>query len=317
MVISIVHFRGLLIGLIASVMLAAGLAMMKSRAEVLPAAQGTAILRAIVRWLSDLAWVGGLILETAGYVLYFAALAEAPVSLVAVMMQAGIAVFVIIAVVFLHERTNRAEAAGIVGIILAMVLLALSLQSVPPQGQLNSFALGVLSVVTLLGTAILCSANRLRRNGTAPAIASGVAFGLSSLYTKALADIFATHSGYAIVVRMAASPWLYLMIASNLGGLVLLQNSFHWARGIIAMPLSSALSNLVPIVGGIIAFDESLPPDPSSAALRIAAFVLTIAASVLVAAAEITPATTSLVQPRRLNDNSDATPAYSETSGKR
>jgi uncharacterized membrane protein len=280
--------RGLLIALAASVMLASGLAMMKSRAEALPVAQGTAILRAIVRWVSDSAWFGGLILETVGYVLYFAALAEAPVSLVAVMMQGGIAVFVLIAMVFLHERASHAEAAGIVGIILAMLLLALSLQTAPQHGQLNSLALGAFSVLTLLAAVILCSASRLRRNGAATAIASGVAFGLSSLYTKALADIFMVHSGYAIAIETAASPWLYLMIGANLGGLVLLQNSFHWARGIIAMPLSSAISNLVPIAGGIIAFDESLPTKPISAALRIAAFALTILASVLVMGAKIT-----------------------------
>ena len=284
----LVYLRGLLIGLLASVMLAAGLAIMKSRARALPAAQGTATLRAIFRWIRDLPWLLGLLVETAGYLLYFAALAEAPVSLVAVMMQGGIAVFVVIAVVFLHERANAAEAAGILGIILAMVLLALSLQSAPPRDQLNSLALGVLSLVTLLGAAILCSASRLRSNGAAPAIASGVAFGLSTLYTKALADIFMTHSGHAIAIAMAASPWLYLTISSNIGGLVLLQNSFHWARGIIAMPLSSAISNLVPILGGMVAFDEKLPLDTASALLRLGAFALTIVASFLVAGAEIT-----------------------------
>jgi hypothetical protein len=134
---------------------------------------------------------------------------------------------------------------------------------------------------------LLCSPNRLRRNGAAPAVASGVAFGLSSLYTKALADIFATYAGYAIAIQIAASPWLYLMIATNLGGLVLLQNSFHSSRGIIAMPLSSAISNLVPIAGGIIAFGESLPQDPRAAGLRTAAFTLPIRASILVASAEI------------------------------
>jgi drug/metabolite transporter (DMT)-like permease len=282
-------FHGLLIAMPASVMLAAGLAIMKSRAAMLPAAQGTAFMRAVVRWISDLGWVGGLILETAGYLLYFAALAQAPVSLVAVVMQGGIAVFIVIAVVFLHERANRAEAAGLIGIIVAMVLLALSLRSAPPQGKLNSFALVVLSALTVAGTAMICSASGLRRNGSAPAIASGVAFGLSSLYTKALADIFAAHSGYAIAIQTLASPWLYLMICTNLGGLVLLQNSFHWARGLIAMPLSSAVANLVPIVGGIVAFNETLPSEPASAALRIAAFTLTILASVLVARGEIDP----------------------------
>ena len=132
------YARGLLIGLIASIMLAAGLAIMKSRAEALPAAEGNDILRAIVRWIYDSAWLSGLILETAGYVLYFVALAQAPVSLLAVMMQGGIAVFVVIAIVVLHERVNSAEAAGIIGIFLAMMLLALSLRGTAPQGKLNS-----------------------------------------------------------------------------------------------------------------------------------------------------------------------------------
>ena len=48
------------------------------------------------------------------------------------------------------------------------------------------------------------------------------------------------------------------MMAANLAGMVMLQNSFHQARGIITMPLSSALSNLVPIVGGMLAFGEGL-----------------------------------------------------------
>src|SRR5712692_7501018 len=238
--------RGLAIGLAASLIFVTGLAMMKSRGETLPAAEGTGIVRATLRWIRDPVWLSGLAFECVGSVLYFAALADAPVSLVAVVMQGGIAAFVIVAIVFLHERANAGEAAGIVGIVLAMVLLALSLKSGAAPGGINSSALGALSVGSIIAAAVPWSANRLRRTGAATAIASGIAFGLGNLYTKALADIFVAHSGFAIAVRMAASPWLYLMIAANLAGLVLLQNSFHWARGIIAMPLSSAGANLLP-----------------------------------------------------------------------
>jgi hypothetical protein len=158
----------------------------------------------------------------------------------------------------------------------------------------------------------------LRRNATAPAIASGIAFGLSTLYTKALADIFVAHSGYPMVVRMAASPWLYLMIGSNLGGLILLQNSFHWARGIIAMPLSSAISNLLPIVGGIIAFDETLPHAPASAALRIAAFTLTTVASMLVVvAADIRDPGQPFALPPAMEQSTEISQECSGISGKR
>ncbi len=51
------------------------------------------------------------------------------------------------------------------------------------------------------------------------------------------------------------------------------------------MPLSSACSNLVPIVGGMAAFGEALPANPLAATLRIGAFALTVAASASLATA--------------------------------
>ena len=73
------------------------------------------------------------------------------------------------------------------------------------------------------------------------------------------------------------------MLVANIVGIVMLQNSFHSARAIIAMPLSGALSNIVPIIGGMIVFGERLPADSMAAAMRVGAFVLTIAAGALLA----------------------------------
>ncbi len=50
------------------------------------------------------------------------------------------------------------------------------------------------------------------------------------------------------------------------------------------MPLSSALSNLVPIFGGIVAFGERLPETTPAAAMRVGAFALTIASGALLSA---------------------------------
>ena len=95
------------------------------------------------------------------------------------------------------------------------------------------------------------------------------------------------HSGTSPLLRMFIHQWLYPRIVANIAGLILLQNSFHSARGIIAMPLSSAVSNVVPILGGMAAFSETLPADPSAALLRILAFALTIASSALLATGEM------------------------------
>ncbi|GEM_PF-444412 len=290
---------GLLVALIASIMLAAGLAIMKERAPALPAIRASSPVKALLCWICDLPWLAALIIEAAGYALYFVALARAPVSLVAVVMQGGIAVFVLIAVVFLGERANYLEASGIAAIILAMVLLALSFDNVPVRGQLDSDTLWMVSAVTLAGTVVLWSARRLRSNGSAEAIASGIAFGLSTLYTKALADVLATRTDYPAALALLASPWLYLTMIANIGGLVLLQNSFHHTRGLIAMPLSSAISNVVPIAGGMLAFGERLPQESLPAAFRSAAFILTIVGSMLLAGAETITDDSHQVQRRR------------------
>lgn len=270
----------LLLGLAASVLLALGLLIMKSRAMALPAAEGSGIPRAIARWFADLRWLAGLIVETSGYALYIFALSAAPVSLIAVMMQGGTALFVLFAVIFLHERAAPGEWIGIGGIIAAMLLLAFSLQSggAGGGGGLHPYALGVLAIIAIFAAMAPTLSPRMRATGVAPAIASGIAFGLGSLFAKALTDNFVAHPQSALAIRIFSDPWIYPAIAANIAGLVMLQNSFHWARGLVVMPLSSACSNIVPIIGGIAVFGESLPSDPFGAGMRIGAFALTILA---------------------------------------
>lgn len=276
----------------ASFLLAVGLLMMKSRAEALPAAHGARIASAVITWLRDPVWLGGLGVQTAGYALYVVALTGAPVSLVAVMMQGGIALFVLLAVLFLGERARAAEWIGIGGVILAMVMLALSLGAGEAAQRADPWALAIISLIVLGAAAGSSIASRLRERGSAAAIFSGIAFGLGSLYTKALTETLLDAGSGATAVRAIQSPYLYLTIAANLGGLITLQNAFHRGRGIVMMPLSSALSNLVPIAGGILAFGERLPAGPIAAATRVGAFALTIAAGALLSAARETEALT-------------------------
>ena len=118
-------------------------------------------------------------------------------------------------------------------------------------------ALAIASVAAVAITLALLLAPGLRQNGAATAIASGIALGFASLYTKPLADgLAAAPDLAALAAVLLASPYTYLTIVTNVAGLVMLQNSFAMGRGIIAMPLSSAISNVIPIAGGIAVFGE-------------------------------------------------------------
>ncbi len=268
----------------ASALLALGLLMMKSRAASLPLARGARIPAALLAWCGDPIWVGGLGVQCAGYALAVIALSGAPVSLVAVSMQGGIALFVLFAIVLLGERAGPIEWAAIGGVMLAMVMLALSLGAGAAEQPAAASTIAIISAALACAAAAAGAAPVLRRNGTAAAIVSGFAFGLGSLYTKALTQDFMAEPGVAIIARLAGDPYVWLMVAANVTGLIALQNAFHRARGIIVMPLSSALSNVVPICGGMLAFGERLPGSTLAAAMRAGAFALTIASGALLSA---------------------------------
>ncbi len=277
--------------------------MMKSRAEALPLAQGSGTIRAVFSWLRDPMWTGGLAVQTIGYALYVIAVAGAPVSMIAVMMEGGIALFVVFSVVVLGERARAREWIGIGAIVAAITMLTLSLPAGAREGSINIEMLGFLSFIGVGFALAPVVAKRLGESGTAQAVASGVAFGLGGLYTKAMAENFLADPHVTMALRIAIDPYVYAAIVANIVGIVMLQNSFHELRGVIAMPLSSALSNLVPIVGGMVAFGEQLPADPAARLMRVGAFILTIVAAATLAVAQsgssTAPATTPL-NPRKI-----------------
>jgi uncharacterized membrane protein len=267
----------------ASALMALGLLMMKTRSAHLPMATGANTIGAIVAWLRDPMWIGGLAVQTVGWACYVVAVSRAPVSMVAVMGQGGVALFVIASVVILGERASPREWAGIGAIVFGMLLLTLSLNGGETEGAFEPATLLIFTVVLTIAGLAPMTVLRLNASGAAAAIFSGVAFGLGGLFTKAMTDDFIAGATASLAFRIASNPYVYALIVANIIGIVMLQNSFHSARAIIAMPLSGALSNIVPIVGGMIVFGERLPTGSVPAAMRVGAFVLTIAAGALLA----------------------------------
>jgi multidrug transporter EmrE-like cation transporter len=271
------------LAILASVLMSLGLLMMKSRSAHLPFAAGANTIGAIVAWIRDPMWFSGLAVQTVGWVCYVIAVSRAPVSMVAVMGQGGIALFVVASVVILGERANRREWVGIGAIVFGMLMLTLSLQGGEVDGMFEPATLLMFAaLLTIVGLAPM-AVPRMNASGAAAAIFSGVAFGLGGLFTKAMTDDFIAAAAGSLAFRIVANPYVYALIVANIIGIVMLQNSFHSARAIIAMPLSGALSNIVPIVGGMIVFGERLPAGSIPAAMRVGAFALTIAAGALLA----------------------------------
>src|SRR5579863_948715 len=144
----------LVLAVLASTLMALGLLMMKSRAATLPEARGSTIILNVLTWFRDPLWLAGVSVQTIGWVLFVIAISQAPVSMVAVMMQGGIALFVIFSVVVMGVRARPAEWVGIVAIVVGMILLAMSLSAGTSQGAVSGRVLiGLTAVLTIVAAA--------------------------------------------------------------------------------------------------------------------------------------------------------------------
>jgi len=77
------------------------------------------------------------------------------------------------------------------------------------------------------------------------------------------------------------TPYTPLTLLANVAGFVLLLGAFRGQRASIVLALSATLSNIVPILGGMIVLGERLPWDPWLATSRLLAFSLTLGGAAL------------------------------------
>ena len=160
----------LVLGFLASTLMALGLLIMKSRATSLPDARGTRVVSGVIAWLRDPRWTAGMCVQIAGWAMYVTAVSQAPISMVAVMMQGGIALFVIFSVVVLGERARPAEWAGIVAIVVGMILLSMSLSAGASQGAIDgrvviAFSIALAMVAAACFTRTASRPGRYRASG--------------------------------------------------------------------------------------------------------------------------------------------------------
>jgi hypothetical protein len=106
-------------------------------------------------------------------------------------------------------------------------------------------------------------------------IAAGIAFGVSDVSIKALAEEVA---GNPLAIL---SPWVVTALIASLGAFYASARSLQIGEGIAVITATTSAANLSTIAGGIIVFGERLGDDALEITLRLAAFVLVVAGAAL------------------------------------
>jgi hypothetical protein len=228
-------------------------------------------------------WMLGYGAGWIGWGLYIAALSLAPLSLVQAVSAGGVGILAILAH-RLGTPLTRQEHIGTWIAVGGLALLGLSLTSdVTPTSPARSMTLIIVIAVGALLAGILVLLARGFRPGALLGCAAGLLFGVGDLATKGAVD----GVGLLFVPILAVCTAL---------GFVTLQLAFQRGRVLETAGSSTLVNILIPIVGGVVVFHETIPSGLPGVA-RVASFVAVVAGAVLLASGRMHPQTGATTAP--------------------
>ena len=216
---------------------------------------------------SSLRWVAGFAVGLAGWALYVAALALAPLSLVQATSAGGIGLLAL-----LVERTTgtslaRREWIGVGAAVGGLVLLGISLAGQATGGRHGDPAI-VGAWIGVSCAAALLAAVRLP-GGVGFGVSAGVLYAAGDVATKA-----AVSGGLAVLAFVAA------VLACHGLAFVALQLGFQRGGALATAGVATLLTNALPILAGTVVFHEGLPGG-AFGVLRVAAFAAVVSGAAL------------------------------------
>lgn len=216
-------------------------------------------VRSLVLLFRNPRWVVGFATGIGGWVLYVAALALAPLSLVQAAAAGGIGVLAIL-VRRLSSTERVAVAAGITG----LGLLALSLDGGATQSTHGSIAGPVgWMVASVMVAAVILAGRGVFAGGAAFGVAAGVLYAAGDVGTKA-----ALGGGDRVWFVPA-------LLACHGLAFVFLQLGFQRGGVLATAGMATLWTNALPIAAGMLLFHEPLPGGGLGVA-RVAAFVAVV-----------------------------------------
>lgn len=263
---------GLVLAFVSAVVINLAYLREHAAASALPALSVRHPLRFVRLLLGNRPWLIGWAMESSGFLLYVAALALAPLSLVQSISAGGIGVLAVVAARRAGRRLTRVELGGVLLSVLGLAALAASLvggKAKEGGGELGPILLwlGVTAAVAIVFVIV-----GRRHWGTAVAygVAGGLFFSIGDISTK-----LTTQGG-------ARAAFVVLLLAGYASGTALLQIGYQAGAALTVAGLATLVTNALPIAAGTVVLDEPLPGGVLGA-VRLVSFVAVVTGAVLLA----------------------------------
>jgi drug/metabolite transporter (DMT)-like permease len=219
--------------------------------------------------LGNRRWVMAFGAETAGWLMYVAALRLAPLALVQAVVASGVGVLAFATARGHPSRLAWHERLAVILAFAGLTLLALSLTGTEPSDS-HPAAVGIIIwMAACAGGAVLLIGAAPRR------FARAASLGLATGLLFADGDISAKLVGYGGWWLLA----LLSLIAAYAIGTSVLQSAYQHGDALTAAGTATMVTNAVPIVAGFVLFHETLPRGLGAVA-QVAAFACLVISAV-------------------------------------
>jgi hypothetical protein len=260
-------------------------------ANTVPAFQIRRPLRS-TRLLLGSGWFAlGLGLAQLAGVFHIAALALAPMSIVQVVLAAGIVLLAVLAERLLGCTVPRRQRIGLIAGAAGLVLLVLSLPRLHgAHGGFGRETLIGFEVATAAVGLTLALGHRVRglvaHRGVLLGASAGAFFGVGDVAVKAITGLL--ERGHLL----AAAPLLTVAVIGGIGAQILAVRALQEGDAVPVIALTGLTANIANIAGGILVFNDPLGHGPLAAIGESLAFILVVLGAALV------PAGTAPAAPR-------------------
>jgi hypothetical protein len=259
-------FIGLLLALASALVTNTAYTLEHDAAASLPPLSPRRPLQSATLLVSNRRWVLAFAAESAGWLMYVAALRLAPLALVQAVVASGVAVLAIATSRGHPSRLAGQERYAVALALAGLVMLALSLAGVQPSDHRPAVPAIVIWLAACAGGAALLISIHWR-------FARAASLGLATGLLFADGDISAKLVGYGGFWLIALLP----LIAAYAAGTSILQSAYQAGD---AAGTATMVTNAVPILASFVIFGETLPSG-FGAVLQIAAFGALVASAVL------------------------------------
>ncbi len=240
---------GLVLALLSTAALSAGFYVQHAASGQLPALSLRHPLASLAALFTDRRWLAGFVTGLGGWGLYIAALDLAPISLVQATAAGGVGLIALL-VRAGGVPLSRREWVAVTVSVCGLLLLGLSLTGGTGHAAAPSWRqpLGWIAVSALAAAVAAVPAARILRAGAGLAMAAGLMYSAGDVATKAA--VGGVDPVYVFVLLLAACHGL---------GFVCIQLSFQRGTALATAGVSTLLTNLLPILAGLIIFGEYVP----------------------------------------------------------